>query len=192
MSELLKQPKILRKATRELDRVIGKNRLVEEEDIPHLPYLEAVIKETMRMHPVSPMLTSRLARDDCTINGYHIPSGTGVFVNIWAIGRDPEIWVKPDEFLPERFEGESTDVNGQDFELLPFGSGRRICPGYSLGLKVIRSTLANLLHGFKWSLPDKMSKDELNMEEMFGLLTARKVPLEVVIKPRLPTHVYNK
>ncbi|RWR95886.1 cytochrome P450 71A1-like protein [Cinnamomum micranthum f. kanehirae] len=191
ISELLKQPRIFEKVTEELDRVIGKDRWVEEKDIPHLPYVEAIMKEAMRMHPVAPLLVPRLAREDCSINGYDISSGTRALVNTWTIGRDPEIWDCPDQFYPERFLGKSIDVKGQDFEFLPFGSGRRMCPGYSLGLKVIELTLANLLHGFKWRLPDLMSQDELNMEEIFGLSTPRKVPLEAVIEPRLPTHVYN-
>lgn len=191
LSELLKRPKIFEKATEELDRVIGKDRWVEEKDVQNLPYVEAIMKETMRMHPVAPMLVPRMSREDCTIDGYDIPAGTRALVNIWTIGRDPEIWDSPDQFCPERFLGKSIDVKGHDFELLPFGSGRRMCPGYSLGLKVIQLTLANLLHGFKWSLPDPMTEDDLSMEEIFGLSTPRKFPLEAVVEPRLPNHVYK-
>jgi typhasterol/6-deoxotyphasterol 2alpha-hydroxylase len=191
MSELLKQPEIFEKAIEELDRVIGKDRWVEEKDVPNLPYLEAIMKETMRMHPVAPMLVPRLSREDATIDGYDIPVGTRVLVNVWTIGRDPTIWDSPNEFRPERFIGKTIDVKGHDFELLPFGAGRRMCPGYSLGLKVIQLTLANLLHGFKWRIPADMSTEDLNMEEIFGLSTPRKVPLEALIQPRLPYHVYE-
>ncbi|XP_077230472.1 trimethyltridecatetraene synthase-like [Tasmannia lanceolata] len=191
LSELLKQPHIFEKAMEELDKVIGKERWVEEKDVPNLPYIEAIMKETMRMHPVAPMLVPRLSREDSVIDGYDIPAGTRVLVNVWTIGRDPTIWDAPEEFRPERFIGSEIDVKGQDFELLPFGSGRRMCPGYTLGLKVIQLTLANLLHGFKWKLPEKMTGEELNMEEIFGLSTPRKFPLEVVVEPRLPAHVYR-
>lgn len=128
----------------------------------------------MRLHPVAPLLVPRLAREDIQIAGYDIPKGTRVLVNASAIGRDPSIWDKPKEFCPERFIGKSVDVKGHDFELLPFGAGRRICPGYPLGLKVIQTSVANLLHGFKWKLPNNMTAKDLNMEEIFGLSAPRK------------------
>ncbi|KZV43481.1 hypothetical protein F511_09924 [Dorcoceras hygrometricum] len=191
ISELLKKPDILVKATEELDLVIGRNRWVQETDIPQLPYVDAIVKETMRLHPVAPMLVPRFSREDCKVAGYDIPKGTQVLVNVWTVGRDPSLWANPTEFCPDRFIGKSIDVKGQDFELLPFGSGRRMCPGYSLGLKVIQSSLANLLHGFKWRLPDKMQPQDLNMEEIFGLSTPRKIPLVVVAEPRLPLALYS-
>lgn len=191
ISELLKKPEIFKKATEELDRVIGRDRWVQEKDIPSLPYIEAIVKETMRLHPVAPMLVPRLAREDCKVAGYDIQKETRVLVNVWTIGRDPEIWENPNEFCPERFVGKNIDVKGQDFELLPFGSGRRMCPGYSLGLKVIESSFANLLHGYNWRLPENMSPKDLNMEEIFGLSTPRKFPLDVVAEPRLPLDLYS-
>lgn len=187
ISELLKKPKLFTKATEELDRVVGRGRWVTEEDMQSLPYVEAITKETMRLHPVAPMLVPRLSRDDTSIDGYDIPSGTQVLVNVWSIGRDPELWEAPEEFTPERFLDSRLDVKGQDYELLPFGSGRRMCPGYNLGLKVIQLSLANLLHGFVWSLPDDM---ELSMEEIFGLSTPRKFPLEIVVETKLQAHLY--
>ncbi|WOL12150.1 hypothetical protein Cni_G20915 [Canna indica] len=190
ISELLKRPEILEKATEELDRVIGRERWVEEKDVHRLPYIEAIVKETMRMHPVAPMLVPRLSREHATYDGYDIPAGTRVLVNVWTIGRDPTIWEAPEEFRPERFIGSSIDVKGHDYELLPFGAGRRMCPGYSLGLKVIQVSLANLLHGFKWRLPPGMKKEDLSMEEIFGLSTPRKVPLQAVVEPKLPAHLY--
>ncbi|KAL5702626.1 hypothetical protein ACHQM5_027821 [Ranunculus cassubicifolius] len=192
LSELLKRPHIIEKATEELDRVIGKETWVAEKDMPRLPYIEAIMKETMRLHPVAPMLVPRLTREDVRVAGHDIAKGTLALVNVWTIGRDPNLWEKPDEFYPERFIGKSIDVKGLDFELLPFGSGRRMCPGYALGLKVIQATLANLLHGFSWSLPDKMKPEDLNMEEIFGLSTPMKYPLEAVAEPRLPAHLYSK
>ncbi|XP_062008754.1 trimethyltridecatetraene synthase-like [Rosa rugosa] len=191
ISELLKKPEIFKKATEELDRVIGRERWVEEKDIVDLPFIDAIAKETMRLHPVAPMLVPRLAREDCQVAGYDIPKGTRILVSVWTIGRDPTLWDNPDEFCPERFIGRDIDVKGQDFELLPFGSGRRMCPGYSLGIKVIHSSLANLLHGFTWRLPDGMKKEDLNMEEIFGLSTPKKFPLVAVTEPRLPAHLYS-
>jgi cytochrome P450 len=187
LSELLKKPEVFARATQELDRVIGRGRWVTEKDMPSLPYIDAIVKETMRLHPVAPMLVPRLSREDTSIGGYDIPAGTRVLVSVWSIGRDPELWEAPEEFMPERFIGSRLDVKGQDYELLPFGSGRRMCPGYSLGLKVIQVSLANLLHGFEWRLPDGV---ELSMEEIFGLSTPRKFPLEAVVEPKLPAHLY--
>ncbi|KAJ7951502.1 Cytochrome P450, partial [Quillaja saponaria] len=191
ISELLKKPEIFKKVTDELDRVIGRERWVEEKDIVNLPYLDAVIKESMRLHPAAPML-HRNAREDCKIAGYDIPKGTRVFVHVWGLGRDPKLWDNPNEFCPERFNGKAIDVKGQNYELLPFGSGRRVCPGYSLGLKMIQLSLANLLHGFTWKLPGDMKKEELDMEEFFGLSTPKKIPLVVVAEPRLPLHLYSE
>uniref|UniRef100_A0A0E0M1R3 Reverse transcriptase zinc-binding domain-containing protein n=1 Tax=Oryza punctata TaxID=4537 RepID=A0A0E0M1R3_ORYPU len=190
IAELLRKPEVFAKATEELDRVVGRGRWVTEEDIPSLPYIDAIMKETMRMHPVAPMLAPRLSREDTSVDGYDIPAGTRVLVSVWSIGRDPKLWDAPEEFMPERFVGSKIDVKGQDFELLPFGSGRRMCPGYSLGLKVIQVSLANLLHGFAWRLPDGMTKEQLSMEEIFGLSTPRKFPLDVVVESKLPAHLY--
>ncbi|XLT72210.1 hypothetical protein HN873_028636, partial [Arachis hypogaea] len=191
ISEILNKPEIFKKATEELDRVIGRERWVEEKDIVNLPYINAIVKEAMRLHPVAPMLVPRQAREDIKIDEYDIPKGTQVLIHIWTVGRDPKIWDNPTEFQPERFLGKNIDVRGHDYELLPFGAGRRMCPGYPLGLKVIQSSLANLLHGFNWRLPDNMKKEDLNMEEIFGLSTPKKYPLEVVIEARLPSHLYS-
>ncbi|CAL9753839.1 unnamed protein product [Musa acuminata subsp. burmannicoides] len=191
ISELLMRPEVLEKATEELDRVVGRGRWVEERDVSRLPYVEAIVKETMRLHPVAPMLVPRLSREHTTVDGYDIPAGARVLVSVWAIGRDPSVWDAPEEFRPERFVGSQIDVKGHDFELLPFGAGRRMCPGYSLGLKVIQLSLANLLHGFEWRLPAGLKAEMLSMEEIFGLSTPRKVPLEVVVKPKLSAHLYG-
>ncbi|XP_058227308.1 trimethyltridecatetraene synthase-like [Rhododendron vialii] len=191
ISELLRKPEMFEKAREELDRVIGRDRWVDEKDVSNLPFIDAIVKETMRLHPVAPMLVPRLAREDCKVAGYDIEKGTRVLVNVWTIGRDPTLWDQPNEFFPDRFIGKTIDVKGQDFELLPFGSGRRMCPGYMLGLKVIQSSLANLLHGFTWNLPDGMKKEDLDMEELFGLSMPKKFPLAVVAKPRLPLPLYT-
>ncbi|KAJ6932796.1 hypothetical protein NC651_008274 [Populus alba x Populus x berolinensis] len=191
MAELLKKPEYFKRANEELDRVIGRDRWIEEKDIVNLPFINAICKETMRLHPVSPFLVPRLAREDIQLGGYDIPKGTRVMVNVWTIGRDASIWEKPHEFCPERFIGKSIDVKGHNFELLPFGAGRRMCVGYSLGLKVIQASVANLLHGFKWKLPGDMTTEELNMQEIFGLSTPKQIPLVAELEPRLPAHMYS-
>ncbi|KAF3439694.1 hypothetical protein FNV43_RR17972 [Rhamnella rubrinervis] len=191
MSELLKQPHLIKKATDELDTVIGRERWVEEKDMARLPYIEAIIKETMRRHPVAVMLAPHLAMEHCNVGGYDICKGTRVFINTWSMGRDPSVWDSPEDFRPERFLGKANiDVKGQNFELLPFGSGRRMCPGYSLGLKMIQSSLANMLHGFNWKLPENMKPQDLSMDEVYGLATIRKFPLVAITEPRLPLHLY--
>lgn len=191
ISELLKKPEIFAKATEELDRVIGRERWVEEGDIVNLPYIDSIAKETMRLHPVAPMLVPRMTREDCQVDGYDILKGTRALVNVWTIGRDPTVWDNPNEFCPERFIDKTIDVKGHDFQLLPFGAGRRMCPGYPLGIKVIQASLANLLHGFTWKLPSNMTKEDLDMEEIFGLSTPKKYPLQAVAVPKLPLHMYS-
>ncbi|KAL4297849.1 hypothetical protein GQ457_12G022010 [Hibiscus cannabinus] len=190
ISELIKRPQLIKKATEELDRVVGRERWVKEEDIPQLPYIDAIMKETMRKHPVAVLLAPHLAMEDCNVAGYDICKGTTVFINAWSMGRDSFLWEQPEEFRPERFLGNKIDVKGQNFELLPFGSGRRMCPGYTLGLKMIQTSLANLLHGFNWELPDNTKVEDLNMDEVYGLATTRKFPLVAVMEPRLPLHLY--
>ncbi|KAH9667694.1 Flavonoid 3-monooxygenase [Citrus sinensis] len=182
---------VIQKATDELDRVIGRSKWVEEKDIVNLPYIQAIVKEVMRLHPPLPCLVPHKARENCKVAGYDIVKNSRIVVNVWAIGRDPTLWEKPNEFYPERFIGKEIDVIGRNFELLPFGSGRRMCVGYALGLKMVQSTLANLLHGFEWKLPGDMKKEDLDMEEISGGSTTRKNPLLVVPKPRLPLDLYS-
>ncbi|KAE8658000.1 Kinase superfamily protein [Hibiscus syriacus] len=180
-----------RKSDQELDRVIGRERWVDEKDIPQLPYLDAIMKETMRKHPIAPLLVPHLAMEDCKVAGYDIRKGTRVYVNTWSIGRDPSLWEQPEEFRPERFLGRDIDVKGRSFELLPFGAGRRMCPAYNLGLKMVQLSIANLLQAFNWKLPDNTKVEDLSMEESSGLTTPRKFPLVAVMEPRLPLHLYK-
>ncbi|XP_021721014.1 cytochrome P450 98A2-like [Chenopodium quinoa] len=190
ISELVRRPEVLAKATEELDRVVGRERWVEEKDIPNLPYIRNIVKETMRLHPVAPMLVPRMSREQVQIDGYDIPVGSVVLVNTFTIHRDPKVYESPEEFCPERFIGKNIEVKGHDFELLPFGSGRRMCPGYSLGLKIIESSVANILHGFTWKLPDSIKPEDLDMDEIFGLSNPKKLPLVACAEPRLPLHMY--
>ncbi|KAM2313761.1 hypothetical protein ACFX1S_026877 [Malus domestica] len=188
---LKKQPNLIKKATEELDRVIGRERWVEEKDLEQLPYIDAIMKETMRRHPAVVILPPHLAVENSNVAGYDVCKGTLVFVNTWSMGRDPKLWEEPEEFRPERFLGNiGIDLQGQSFELLPFGSGRRMCPGYKLGLKMIRTCLANMLHGFNWKLPGNVKVEDLGMEEAYGMVTTRKFPLVAVMEPRLPVHLY--
>ncbi|XP_058094425.1 cytochrome P450 71AU50-like [Magnolia sinica] len=173
LSELIKHPRVMKKAQQELESIVGMERMVEESDLENLEYLDMVVKETMRLHPVVPLLLPREAMEDCTVNSFHIPKKSRIIVNAWAIGRDPNVWSNPEEFYPERFAGTSIDVRGHDFELLPFGSGRRGCPGMQLGLMIVQLVLAQLVHCFDWELPNGMSPDDMDMTEKFGIVMPR-------------------
>ncbi|XP_027185702.1 cytochrome P450 71A1-like [Coffea eugenioides] len=190
MNELLKHPHLIEKATEELDRVIGRDKWVEEADFSKLPFLEAIIKETFRLHPIATLLPPHHAIEDGTVAGYHIPKGTVVFINTRSIGRNSKYWDSPEEFMPERYLEKDIDMKGQNFALLPFGSGRRRCPGDNLGLKLVRSTLANLLHGFNWKLPHGMKPEEICMEELYGFITHPRTPVAMIPEPRLPVNLY--
>lgn len=195
IAELIRHPKILAKALAELDSVVGKDRLVTESDLNQLPYLQAIIKETFRLHPSTPLSLPRMATEDCEINGYFIPKNSTLLVNVWAISRDPDAWPEPLEFQPERFlpgsEQAHIDIKGNDFEVIPFGAGRRICAGMSLGIRMVSFLTATLVHSFDLILPDAQIAEKLNMEEAYGLTLQRKVPLMVHPSPRLPLHVYQ-
>lgn len=191
MTELLRNPDIMDKAVEELDRVIGKEKWVQEEDLKNLPYICAIIKETLRLHPPGPFLVPHMSREHVNINGYDIPKDTLIFVNTYTIQRDAKVYDRPEEFQPDRFIGKNIDIKGSHFELLPFGSGRRMCPGYNLGIKVICSSLANLLQGYTWKLPKDMKPEDLDMEEKFGISIPKKSPLIACAEPRHPHHLYN-
>ncbi|XP_030535109.1 cytochrome P450 71AU50-like [Rhodamnia argentea] len=187
LSELIRHPQVMKKLQHEVMKVVGMNRIVKESDIESLDYLDMVIKETLRLHPPAPLLLPHESIEDCTVGAFHIPRKSRVVVNAWAIGRDPHVWGDPEKFIPERFEGSSVDVRGHDFQLVPFGSGRRGCPGMQLGLTVIRMGLAQLAHCFDWELPDGMSPSELDMSEVFGLTTSRAKHLVAIPSFRLKT-----
>ncbi|XP_038688204.1 flavonoid 3'-monooxygenase-like [Tripterygium wilfordii] len=195
IAELIRQPNILAQAQRELDEVVGRDRLVSELDLPKLTYLQAVVKETFRLHPSTPLSLPRIAAESCEINGYYIPKGSTLLVNVWAIARDPNVWASPLEFQPKRFleggEMVHVDVKGNDFEVIPFGAGRRICAGMSIGLRMVHLLAATLVHAFDWALPDGIKPDELNMEEAYGLTLQRAEALMVQPRPRLSPSVYQ-
>ncbi|KAL0448950.1 UNVERIFIED_CONTAM: Trimethyltridecatetraene synthase [Sesamum latifolium] len=188
--EILRHPQTIEKAKEELNRVIGRERWVEENDHSQLAYIDAIIMESMRLHPLATFLAPHYAMEDCKVAGYDIAKGTAVLINTWSLGRDPNSWDSPLEFLPERFLNKDIDIMGSNFSILPFGSGRRRCPGYALGLKVVRTTLANLLHGFELKLAGGMKPEDVSVEEVYGLTTHPKEPLTIIIEPTLPDHLY--
>lgn len=185
LSELLTNPAVMKKVQRELEQVVGLKRTVEESDLDQLEYLSMVVKETFRLHPVAPLLIPHFAMEDITVNGYDIPKESRVIVNTYAIGRDPNVWTDPEKFIPERFTGSDVDVLGQHFQLLPFGSGRRGCPGMQLGLIQVRLIVSQLVHCFDWKLPNDMPAKELDMTEEFGLVVSRANHLMAVPTFRL-------
>ncbi|KAM7529231.1 hypothetical protein LguiB_032641 [Lonicera macranthoides] len=185
LAELIKHPTIMKKVQNELEKIVGKSRMVEESDLENLSYLEMVIKESFRLHPVAPLLLPHASIEDCTIDGYHIPKNARVMVNVWAIGRDPDAWVDPEKFDPDRFIGSNIDLRGRDFQLLPFGSGRRGCPGMQLGLIQVKHLVAQLVHCFNWELPNGMLHMELDMSEEFGLVVTKAQHLVAIPTFRL-------
>ncbi|PQQ04864.1 cytochrome P450 CYP736A12-like [Prunus yedoensis var. nudiflora] len=184
LAELMRHPKAMKKLQKELEDVVGLERMVEESDLEKLDYLSMVVKETLRLHPVAPLL-AHAATEDCTVNGYHIPKKSYVIINAWAIGRDPSAWTDAEEFIPERFEGSDVDVRGNHYQLISFGSGRRRCPGIQLGLTVVQLMLAQLVHCFDWELPNNMLPEELDMSEAFGITMARVKRLIAIPSYRL-------
>ncbi|KAK3406223.1 hypothetical protein EUGRSUZ_K02387, partial [Eucalyptus grandis] len=150
LTELLRDPNSMAKVQAELSRVVGSNRKVQETDIDQLSYLQAVVKETLRLHPPLPFLVPRKAMANTIFMGYDIPKNTQVFVNSWAIGRDPDVWEDPMAFKPERFIGSKLDYKGQHYEFIPFGAGRRMCAGMPLAHRVLHLALSSLLHEFNW------------------------------------------
>ncbi|EOX92082.1 Cytochrome P450, family 71, subfamily B, polypeptide 34, putative isoform 3 [Theobroma cacao] len=180
MSELIKNPRVMNKVQAEIRNCIGRKAKVEGEDVAKLKYLKMVVKETFRLHPPLTMLLPREAMRHFKIGDYDILPKTRILVNVWAIGRDPNNWENPDEFYPERFEENDIDFKGSDFDLLPFGAGRRICPGLAMGATNVEFTLANLLHCFDWELPSGMKREDISMEEEGRLTYQRKIPLCLV------------
>ncbi|KAF3453811.1 hypothetical protein FNV43_RR04252 [Rhamnella rubrinervis] len=178
LAEMINHPEVLGKAREEIDRVVGKNRLAGESDGPDLPYMQAIVKETLRLHPPVPLVTRRCVKA-CQIGKYRIPESTMLFINAWAIARDPNNWANPLEFRPERFIEANTDVRGQHFQVLPFGSGRRICPGMNLAMQMLPGLLAGLIQCFDWKvvgpLGEKMDAGDsvLSMDERPGMTAPR-------------------
>jgi len=180
IAELVRNQNIMRKAQEEVRKIVGKKSKVEANDIEEMGYLKCIIKETLRLHPPAPLLVPRETSASVELGGYYIPPKTRVLVNAFAIQRDPSFWDRPDEFLPERFDNNPVDFKGQDFQFIPFGSGRRGCPGALFGVTAVEFVIANLLYWFDWRLPDGASQEELDMSEICGMTAYKKIPLLLV------------
>ncbi|KAK9062436.1 hypothetical protein SSX86_019622 [Deinandra increscens subsp. villosa] len=195
MAELIRHPQLLKQAQEEVDTVVGRDRLVTESDLSQLTFLQAIVKETFRLHPSTPLSLPRISSESCEVDGYYIPKGSTLLVNVWAIARDPKMWTDPLKFQPTRFlpggEKPNVDVRGNDFEVIPFGAGRRICVGMSLGLRMVQLLIATLVQTFDWELANGLDAEKLNMDEAYGLTLQRAEPLMVRPNPRLATHVYE-
>ncbi|OAE25045.1 hypothetical protein AXG93_1939s1020 [Marchantia polymorpha subsp. ruderalis] len=192
MTELLRHPNIMERLQSELDDVIGKERMVEEADLRNLEYLQAVVKETLRLHPPAMLGVPHSSTEATKVAGYDIPANTWVIVNIHAISTDPKVWENPLKFDPSRFLNSRIDVRGQHYEVLPFSSGRRLCPGMNLGLVSVAYTLAQLVHACSISLPEGLTPLDVDVEETFGLTVRKRNPLNLLLTRRLPSDVYHK
>ncbi|RZC45027.1 hypothetical protein C5167_037976 [Papaver somniferum] len=188
MTEILRKPEVYKKILAELDEVVGKDRFVEESDISKLTYFQAAVKETFRLHPGVPLLIPRRTNEATDVCGYNVPKHAIVFVNVWGMARDEKVWPEPYEFKPERFLGSELDVKGQDFEILPFGTGRRSCVGMPLGHRMVHYSLASLLHAFEWDFSAHILQD---MTEKVGITLQKAKVLSGVPKPRLSLSVYQ-
>lgn len=183
ISELVRNPRVMNKAQDEVRGVVGPNKgKVEESDLQELRYLKLVINETLRLHPPAPLLVPRECREECNVQGFDIPVGTRVFVNVWAIMKDPNSWENPEEFIPERFEESAINFKGQHFQFIPFGAGRRMCPGMQLGIAIIEIALANILYHFNWELP---AGADMDMSETVTVVLHKKSPLILKAIPRI-------
>ncbi|KAJ6427746.1 hypothetical protein OIU84_023197 [Salix udensis] len=176
LANLLNHPRVLKKAKTELDTQVG-DHLIEESDFAKLQYLRCIISETLRLYPVVPLLVPHLASADCTIGGYDVPAGTTLFVNAWAIHRDPTLWDDPTSFNPERFE--TGRVGAYNF--IPFGMGRRACPGDGLANRMMTLTLGSLIQFFEW---ERVGDDKIAMTEKTGISMCKVDPLELMCKAR--------
>ncbi|KAH9312481.1 hypothetical protein KI387_027516, partial [Taxus chinensis] len=172
LSELLRNPYVMVKVQQEIESVVGRNQFVKESDVIRCEYLQCIVKETLRLYPPAPLLLPHKSMGECNVDGYYIPPKTMLFVNVWAMGRDASIWEDPLQFNPERFIGKTMDLKGHDFELIPFGIGRRRCPEILMGLTIVELALTELIHCFDWN-----AKSEVNVDEFFGLTVPKKFPI---------------
>ncbi|MBA0703713.1 hypothetical protein Golax_016016 [Gossypium laxum] len=180
MSELLKKPDVLKKVEQDVRKVAKNKQKIELNDLNQMKYLKCVIKETLRLHPPVVFLVRRGTSEAVKLGNYDIPPDTTVFINVWAIQRDPIWWENPEEFIPERFENSRVDFKGQDFQFIPFGCGRRDCPGMPFAIASLEYLVANLLFRFDWKLGDGETAETLDLIENYGLTVTKKVPLRVM------------
>lgn len=180
MLNLINHPKVLKKAREEIDEKVGPKRLIEESDVPKLEYLQSIISETLRLHPAAPLLVPHFSSEDITVGGFSVPGGTTVLVNAWSIHRDPGLWGDDaEEFRPERFEAVPAGELGR--KLMPFGQGRRACPGAGLAQRVVGLALGSMIQCFDW---DRVGEPLVDTSEGRGLTMPKAVPLEALCKPR--------
>ncbi|XP_021720181.1 (+)-menthofuran synthase-like [Chenopodium quinoa] len=184
MSELLRNPTIMESLQKEVREITRDKANITENDLEKMEYLKAVIKETFRLHPPVPLLLPRISSQETQLHGYDIPAKTQVIINAWTIHRDPSFWKEPERFNPERFLNSSIDFKGQHFNLIPFGSGRRGCPGIHFGTANLELVLANFMQKFDWALPEGAQGMNLDMEEHPGLTIHRETPLRAIATPR--------
>lgn len=194
MAELLRNPRVMSKLQDEVRRCVHSGKeMVTEDDIASMNYLKAVIKETLRLHPPAPLLAPHHSMTDVQIDGYTVPAKIPILVNAWALGRDASVWEDTEEFKPERFMDTGGDAavtfKGNDFQFIPFGAGRRICPGMNFSISTLEIMLANLVYRFNWELPAMMSKASIDMTEVFWLTVHRKDKLLLV--PKMLVGVYS-
>ncbi|KAF7844729.1 geraniol 8-hydroxylase-like [Senna tora] len=182
MAELLRNPEKLEKARNEVRQVLMKcdHQQFEESHISKLPFLRAVVKETMRLHPPIPLLVPHKTEEDVHLCGFNIPKNAQILVNVWAMGRDPSVWDNPNQFIPERFLESEIDFKGHDFELIPFGAGRRICPGLPLANRTVHIMLASLLNCYDWKLDKGLKAEEMDMSEKYGITLHKAIPLQAI------------
>ncbi|KAG6412918.1 hypothetical protein SASPL_125613 [Salvia splendens] len=182
MASLVKKPLLMKKLQAEIRQLAGEKKLIDEKDIEKLPYLRAVVKESLRLYPPAPLLVPRETTKKCSINGYEIEGGSTVYVNAWAIARDPAMWDNEDEFLPERFLESDLDPRGQTPELIPFGFGRRRCPGIGMAMAEMELALANVVCKFDWELPVGMKEEDIDFEVLPGITMHKKNALRLLPK----------
>ncbi|KAI3681657.1 hypothetical protein L6452_36459 [Arctium lappa] len=181
MAELIRNPEIMKTTRLEVTKHMqNKNRNIQESDITRLPYLQAVLKETLRLHPPAPLLVPHKAIHDVDVKGFIVPKNAQILCNVWAMGRDPNVWSNPEMFMPERFLEVEIDYKGHDFELIPFGTGRRICPGLNFAHRMLHIIIGSLIHKFDWKPDGNISAPDMDMEEKFGLTLPKGVPLMAI------------
>uniref|UniRef100_A0A803KYZ2 Cytochrome P450 n=1 Tax=Chenopodium quinoa TaxID=63459 RepID=A0A803KYZ2_CHEQI len=180
MTELLRNPTKMEKAKSELDEVLGKKGSMQESYISNLPYIQAILKETLRLHPPAPLLIPHKAVKDVQLGDYLVQKNSTLWVSVWWISHDPSIWPNPECFLPERFLEKEIDAKKQDFEFIPFGAGRRMCPGILLAYRMLHLMLATLIHSFNWKKGHGELLEDLDMEEKFGMTLQKAHPLEAI------------
>jgi cytochrome P450 len=178
MAELVNNPSAMKKVQEEVRGVVGEKSKVEEIDIDQMDFLKCIVKETLRLHP--PLFIGRRTSASLELEGYHIPANLKVMINSWAIQRDPKLWDSPEEFIPDRFANKSVDFKGQNHQFIPFGAGRRGCPGIAFAVVEVEHVLANILYWFDWEFPEGITAENLDMSEVFTPVIRKKSPLHLV------------